>query len=65
MPVTLKNAVFWDLTPCGSCNNRRFGETISPPHQGDKIRRARSVGINYQPKHAAKKYYSIVVASYC
>jgi hypothetical protein len=20
-----KNGVFWDITPCGSCNNRRFG----------------------------------------
>jgi hypothetical protein len=23
----LKYAVFWDVTPCGSCNNRRFGGT--------------------------------------
>jgi hypothetical protein len=21
----LKNGVFWDFTPCGSCKNRRFG----------------------------------------
>jgi hypothetical protein len=21
----LKNGVFWDVTPCGSCKNRRFG----------------------------------------
>jgi hypothetical protein len=25
--VTMKNCVFWDVTPCGSCNNRRFGGT--------------------------------------
>jgi hypothetical protein len=25
----MKNAVFWDDTPCGSCKNRRFGETIT------------------------------------
>jgi hypothetical protein len=25
--VTTKNAVFWDVTPCGSCKNRRFGGT--------------------------------------
>jgi hypothetical protein len=25
--VTLQNAVFWDVTPCGSCKNRRFGGT--------------------------------------
>jgi hypothetical protein len=23
--VTMKNDVFWNVTPCGSCNNRRFG----------------------------------------
>jgi hypothetical protein len=22
-----KNGVFWDVTPCGSCKNQRFGET--------------------------------------
>jgi hypothetical protein len=26
MAVTVKNVVFWDVTPCGSCKNRRFGE---------------------------------------
>jgi hypothetical protein len=25
--VNLKNCVFWDVTPCGSCKNRRFGGT--------------------------------------
>jgi hypothetical protein len=25
--VTMKNAAFWDVTPCGSCKNRRFGGT--------------------------------------
>jgi hypothetical protein len=24
---TLKNGVFWDVTPCGSCKNRRFAGT--------------------------------------
>jgi hypothetical protein len=23
----IKNSVFWDVTPCGSCKNRRFGGT--------------------------------------
>jgi hypothetical protein len=22
--VAMKNGVFWDVTPCGSCKNRRF-----------------------------------------
>jgi hypothetical protein len=25
--ILLKNAVFWDVMPCGSCKNRRFGGT--------------------------------------
>jgi hypothetical protein len=25
--VTMKNGVFWVVTPCGSCTNRRFGGT--------------------------------------
>jgi hypothetical protein len=37
--VTMKNVVFWDATPCGSCNNRRFGGTQRLHHQGDKNRR--------------------------
>jgi hypothetical protein len=31
-----KNDVFWDVTPCGSCKNRRFGGTLRLPHQGAK-----------------------------
>jgi hypothetical protein len=27
MAVTMKNVVFWDVMPCGSCKNRRFGGT--------------------------------------
>jgi hypothetical protein len=27
MAMTMKNGVFWDVTPCGSCKNRRFGGT--------------------------------------
>jgi hypothetical protein len=27
MAVTMKNGVFWDVMPCGSCKNRRFGGT--------------------------------------
>jgi hypothetical protein len=32
----LKNGVFWVVTPCGSCKNRRFGGTWRLLHQGDK-----------------------------
>jgi hypothetical protein len=36
--VTMKNGVFWDITPCGSWNNRRFGGTYHLLHQVDKNR---------------------------
>jgi hypothetical protein len=32
----LKNAVFWDVTPCGSCKNPRFGGTHRFHHHGEK-----------------------------
>jgi hypothetical protein len=31
-----KNGVFWDVTPCGSYKNRRFGGSWRLFHQGDK-----------------------------
>jgi hypothetical protein len=39
--VTMKSAVFWNVTPCDSCKNRRSGGTYSLHHQGDKNRRAK------------------------
>jgi hypothetical protein len=30
--VTMKNAVFWDVTPCGSCKNRHFRGTYCLYH---------------------------------
>jgi hypothetical protein len=29
MAMTIKKAVFWDVTPCGSCKIRRFEERIN------------------------------------
>jgi hypothetical protein len=34
--VTMKNDVFWNVTSCGSCKNRRFGGTYRHHHQGHK-----------------------------
>jgi hypothetical protein len=34
--VCMKNAVFWDVTPCASCKNRRIGGTLRLHHQGGK-----------------------------
>jgi hypothetical protein len=36
----MKNAVFWDVTLCGSCNNRCLEGTYRLHHQGNKNRRS-------------------------
>jgi hypothetical protein len=36
--VTMKNAAFWDVAPCRSCVNQRFGGTYRLYLQGRKIR---------------------------
>jgi hypothetical protein len=38
--VTMKNAVSWDVTPCGSYKNRRLEGIYRIHHQGDKNRRS-------------------------
>jgi hypothetical protein len=37
-----KNAVFWDVTPCGSYKNQHFGGTYRLHHQADKNQQARN-----------------------
>jgi hypothetical protein len=38
MAVTMKSAVFLDVTPCGCYKNPRFSGTYRLQHQGDKNR---------------------------
>jgi hypothetical protein len=40
-PLATKNAFFWDVARCGSCKNRRFGETYRLDHRYHENRRAR------------------------
>jgi hypothetical protein len=42
----MKNAVFWDVAPCRSCVNRRFGGTYRLRLHGRKIRER---GTRYVP----------------
>jgi hypothetical protein len=42
MAMNKKTAVFWDVTPRGSCRNRCFGGMCDFHHQGDKDKRARN-----------------------
>jgi hypothetical protein len=34
--------VFWDVTPCGSCKNKRIGINYRLHHQGKKNQQARN-----------------------
>jgi hypothetical protein len=36
--MTMKNGVFWNVTPCDSCKNRRLGGTYRRLHQSVKNR---------------------------
>jgi hypothetical protein len=40
--VTMKNAVYWDVAPCSSCVNRRFGGTYRLHLRGRKIHERRT-----------------------
>jgi hypothetical protein len=41
MAMTMKNAIFCDVTRCGSCKNRRFRGTYQL-HQAEKYERTRN-----------------------
>jgi hypothetical protein len=56
MAVTMKNGVFWDVMPRGSCKNRSFGGMYHLHHQGDNQQARNNISISLQ--HAS-------VASYC
>jgi hypothetical protein len=52
MLMNVKNAVFWDVAPCRSCANRRFGGTYGLHLQGRKIRE-RGTSVSRWLKHHA------------
>jgi hypothetical protein len=47
--MAMKNAVFWDVTPCGSYKNRLFGRVFRLHHLGDKNRLPLLVTANICP----------------
>jgi hypothetical protein len=62
----MKNAVFWDVTPCGSYKNRRFEGTYRLRHQGENNQRARATRrhipedvILYSHSHENLKSYQL------
>jgi hypothetical protein len=64
--VTMKNSVFSDVTPCGSCNNRSFGGTYRLLHQGDRNRwTRRSVfGFTFQNVPISFRIWQKIAYSY-
>jgi hypothetical protein len=40
--VIMKNVVFWDVFPCGSCKNRRFGGAYRLHPQDENNQRAKN-----------------------
>jgi hypothetical protein len=59
---TLKNAVFWDVMPCGSCESQFFGGTCRLHHQGEKIP---EYGILHSHHRANITSYVSHVGYYC
>jgi hypothetical protein len=52
MAAIMKNGVVWNVTPCGFCKNRHFGEKYRLHHQSGKNWYARkNVSNNQQLKH--------------
>jgi hypothetical protein len=59
--VTMKNAVFWDVTPCGSCKNRHFGGRYCLHRQGEKNRAVLTTATRrHNPEDGILQEYSVV-----
>jgi hypothetical protein len=50
----MENVVFWDMTPCGSCENRSVGGKYPLHHEGEKNQRAKNNGSSYTYRHIAE-----------
>jgi hypothetical protein len=58
MAVTMKNVVFWDVAPCGSCVNRRFEGMYRLHIQGRKIReRGTSMSRRLQTEVTSSRWF--------
>jgi hypothetical protein len=61
--VLMTNGVFWDLMPCGSCKNRRFGVTKRQRHQSDMNRCTRKNKSSYYELKHERNILLLVTAS--
>jgi hypothetical protein len=53
----VKNTVFWVVSPCGSCNKRRFGGTHHLHLQNYENQWARNISNNYQVYCSKRRSY--------
>jgi hypothetical protein len=64
--VTMKNAVFLDVTLCGSCNNRRFGGTYRLHNRVTRVGELRTtLAVTSNPRTLRRNTRGALVASYC
>jgi hypothetical protein len=61
----MKNAIFRDVMPCGSCKNQQFGGTYHLRHQADENQWTRNVNSNWQRKHSAMKCFESRIVFLC
>jgi hypothetical protein len=59
----MNNAVLFDVMPCGTCKNRRFGGTYRLHHHGKEKHRTRNNVSNNQNLKAAALFESLVTAN--
>jgi hypothetical protein len=76
MAVTVKNVVCWDVSPCGSCSNQRFGGTYRLHLHGENNQRTKNTlaiasncstlqRINHSMKKGEAAVSVIVFFRYC
>jgi hypothetical protein len=61
--VTIKKAIFWDMTPCGCCKNRSFGGTYRLHNQGENNQQARN-NVKYNQQLLSSVLRLIVTANF-
>jgi hypothetical protein len=54
----MKNAVFWGVTPCGCCKNRRFGGTYLH-HQGGNVGSYKSHAASHPKRRHSLRYMTL------
>jgi hypothetical protein len=57
----MQNGVFWDVTPCGSCKNRRFGGTKRLLHQDARCEEIPSILVTLIKESLSSSETSVLI----